>query len=307
MQKEPLRTEVSFEKWNDALDFPYAEENVVFLLKWIKSMTEEREFTQKWLVEHDELKGILHASSFNNLLKAPEIEHKKIKEQAFYKIVSVLRREQNFLASRQRYGLEESAGKDHLFFSVFSRLGMWNNTVRQMAQVLPGFYASYRPSLRYPGAVCRGLVRFVHDTSSGVFRAWELHAYHGDKNSRNRMQRFEGYIWRREYKYLWMDHDTGTKVARTNMVHQHYSEDGRIEELHGITMGTWAGRIYATKVYLEHLGPIYDNNCTQEDWPRRLKEIKKVNLIPENEIDEKVPKIALALIDPRKEGSVIFV
>lgn len=286
----------------DERDFPHCPDNVIHLLNWIRERRDAGEFTARQLVTSDELKSYLHESSFSLWLKDPEQHYSKLKEGLFHALVDYLKEKYNFLAAKHIRAIRD-VSDDYLYYAVQSRLNMWSHTVQEMMQVLPGFYVSYRPSLRYPGAVVRGLVSFSFDLNSSAFRARELHASHDNTSSykhKRRRQKFKGYIWRREYKYIWMDHDVSTKVARMNMIHQYFSENGRVTELHGLTQGSWAGRIYSTKVYLERL----DSIRTMRDTKKFLPE---VSLIPPEELDARVPKIALSLVDPRQDGAIIIV
>lgn len=169
-----------FEEHNE-IDFPYTHDNIVYMLNWIEGEMDADRFSIRRFIaatvidpeSTDKTIPLIGARISRTRLSAwckklDEVANKRmITEGLFHDMVHALKAEFNFLSARQHRAIHD-VGPDHMYHSIAARLDMWNNTVREMTQSLPGLFISYRPSVLWPGAVVRGVVSFC-TTRNEVF------------------------------------------------------------------------------------------------------------------------------------------
>ncbi|MEQ8585014.1 MAG: hypothetical protein RLO01_13410 [Thalassobaculaceae bacterium] len=283
-------------------DLRFTEDDVANVLLWLQRAIRDKRVIGTELAKDLDVSG----SSLHRWYAFPsETYHKpSFTEPVFRRLVETLKRKYNFLSFYEHEGIR-SVGRDHLYFSMAARLQMWNSTATEMVQVLPGWYYSYRPSRYLPGAVVRGLVRFVYDAHAGPFRSWEMHLYRDQHMKVVRRQFHEGYVWRRRFQYIWDDQDVSTRIFRHTVLAEFFQQAGAVIALSGLSTASWSNGIYSAKVFLDRVPSVDAKTLEKYGIAGSKSVLSKVGVIHDSDLDRDVPAVALRQVDPRVVGNLI--
>lgn len=181
--------------------------------------------------------------------------------------------------------------RDYAFHALALYFNVDIATQDSMATRSIGTYCLYRPATLRPGYYLRGYVTVRYVPESHALATREVHGFGGWDGSRPQQQEYDGYLFRKDKKYLFLSQDEAQRVVRIMFINGVRHEGKAISVMTGTAMEMEMKHIVALPVYLERT----------EKSEAELR--KSAEVIAEKEVPE---TIVMALTSYQVKDHVVY-